>query len=616
MAQEDYLSGSQFGQVAGSLLAGRRKKNKQDFKKALLATIVFESFGALQKQQKQKIVDGANAIKEEHANIFRQSTSELEDFSDERTRVDEYKRMGESAYANKYATEKMTYSDEAVERGIIWENRKSLPKDVQDSLQDEFNSQRERGIAEIKILLQDPRVKFKTVQAYTDTARQAFLAKDNLLKNDPTQRGVIRDKWNKFFKYDQDGNYTGSNAEKIRMDEELRLATKAYDNQKLQIAEADKRLDDFYSGSVGGSADDLIFNSINTSQKPYDAKTISARIEVNREVIQETKNGKYTGNLNQEFFNIPLEIPIVRTDKDKKDGKPVIELMDIKKGQFKNIKVLDANGQVSNLSPDIFYDALAVHQLRYDDMLLQNGSDALVGAQSIHAVLTKWGKEGRFQKVKDMRTGEGWVDGPEQITWNGDDILLVLPSTNGNNLIDDKVQTSDAIATHQVKGEDNTPELDENGRRKFNPIKLHLAAQNGVNAKLAALTQVERDNKINEYINVYPEYEGLIRKILTNPRFDDNKTSSTPPLDLTSMSERELEEYAEKGGESAFSRSSIFSDQLARERTARLQKYADTGKTSQFLKSSLESIGLEPDATPKEVQEYLDNNNKSLLAKN
>ena len=616
MAQEDYLSGSQFGQVAGSLLAGRRKKNKQDFKKALLATIVFESFGALQKQQKQKIVDGANAIKEEHANIFRQSTSELEDFSDERTRVDEYKRMGESAYANKYATEKMTYSDEAVERGIIWENRKSLPKDVQDSLQDEFNSQRERGIAEIKILLQDPRVKFKTVQAYTDTARQAFLAKDNLLKNDPTQRGVIRDKWNKFFKYDQDGNYTGSNAEKIRMDEELRLATKAYDNQKLQIAEADKRLDDFYSGSVGGSADDLIFNSINTSQKPYDAKTISARIEVNREVIQETKNGKYTGNLNKKFFNIPLEIPIVRTDKDKKDGKPVIELMDIKKGQFKNIKVLDANGQVSNLSPDIFYDALAVHQLRYDDMLLQNGSDALVGAQSIHAVLTKWGKEGRFQKVKDMRTGEGWVDGPEQITWNGDDILLVLPSTNGNNLIDDKVQTSDAIATHQVKGEDNTPELDENGRRKFNPIKLHLAAQNGVNAKLAALTQVERDNKINEYINVYPEYEGLIRKILTNPRFDDNKTSSTPPLDLTSMSERELEEYAEKGGESAFSRSSIFSDQLARERTARLQKYADTGKTSQFLKSSLESIGLEPDATPKEVQEYLDNNNKSLLAKN
>ena len=616
MAQEDYLSGSQFGQVAGSLLAGKGKRRKKEFKEALLATIVFESFGALQKQQQKKIVDGAAAIKEEYENIFRQSTSEMEDFSDERDRVDEYKRMGESEYANKYAAEKMTYSDEAMKRGIVWENRKSLPKHVQDSLQDEFNSQRQRGISEIKMLLQDPRVKFRTVQAYTETARQAFLAKDNLLKNDPTQRGVIRDKWNKFFKYDQDGNYTGSNAEKIRMDEELRLATEAYDSQKLQIAAADKRLDDFYSGSVGGSADDLIFNSINTSQKPYDAKTIDAQIEVNRKILEEKKKGKYTGKLNQEFFNIPLEIPIVRTDKDKKDGKPVIELMDIKKGQFKNIKVLDANGQVSNLSPDIFYDALAVHQLRYDDMLLQNGSDALVGAQSIHAVLTKWGKEGRFQKVKDMRTGEGWVDGPEQITWNGDDILLVLPSTNGNNLIDDKVQTSDAIATHQVKGEDNTPELDEKGNREFNPLKLHLYAQDGLERKWSALTQFEKDNEIKAYINLYPENEKLIRKVLTNPRLDDNKTSSTPPLDLTSMSARQLEEYAAQGGESAFKRSSLFSDQLARQNTARLEKYASTGKVSQFLKSSLESIGLEPDATPKEVQEYLDNNNKSLLAKN
>jgi hypothetical protein len=33
MAQEDYLSGSAFGQVAGSLLAGRNKENKKERKK-------------------------------------------------------------------------------------------------------------------------------------------------------------------------------------------------------------------------------------------------------------------------------------------------------------------------------------------------------------------------------------------------------------------------------------------------------------------------------------------------------------------------------------------------------------------------------------------------------
>jgi len=60
MAQEDYLSGSQFGQLAGSLLAGKRKRDKKDFRKALLATAIFEGFGALQKQQKQSIVELKN----------------------------------------------------------------------------------------------------------------------------------------------------------------------------------------------------------------------------------------------------------------------------------------------------------------------------------------------------------------------------------------------------------------------------------------------------------------------------------------------------------------------------------------------------------------------------
>ena len=57
-----------------------------------------------------------------------------------------------------------------------------------------------------------------------------------------------------------------------------------------------------------------------------------------------------------------------------------------------------------------------------------------------------------------------------------------------------------------------------------------------------------------------------------------------------------------------------YQNQVARERTARLQEYANTGKTSMFLKEALESVGLESNATPKEVQEYLGNSNKSLLA--
>ena len=553
MAMEDYFKNSPFGQVAGGLLAKRDDDYKKNIAIAFGAGFVKDFLTNLTATHQEDRLDARDRLKVESQAIFNQDSSEWTDFADERARVDEYKRMGESPYLNKYAAENMTYSDDAMARGIVWENRKTLPKDVQDSLQDEFNSQRERGKKEIQILLNDPRVKFRTVQGYTDAGRRAFLAKDNLAKNDPTQRGAIRSLWNDSFKYDKDGNYTGNNAEKIRMDEALRLAVLDYDNQQLQIEAADLRLENFYN-SVGGTADDLVFDSINTSQKPYDAATISAQVKVNREVLQEKKNGKYTGNLNQKFFNKPLEIPIIRKDKTGEGQEPIIESIDIKKGQFKNIKVLDANGQVSNLSTDIFYDALAVHQLRQNDMLIQNGSDALIGAQSIHAILTKWGKEGRFQKLQDARIGEGFFDGPEQITWNGEDILLVLPSTNGNNLIDNKVQTSDAVATHQSKGEDKVPVVDENGIPEFDAVKLNLYAQDGLDKKWSSLTNFEKDSEINAYIELYPSNEEEIRKILTNPKLNNNVSSSTndvdtnketPPITkkpFSELTEEELEE--------------------------------------------------------------------------
>ena len=55
MAIEDYFKGSSqaYGQLAGSLLAGRKKEDKKEAKRALIASTVMASFGALQNQQKQ-----------------------------------------------------------------------------------------------------------------------------------------------------------------------------------------------------------------------------------------------------------------------------------------------------------------------------------------------------------------------------------------------------------------------------------------------------------------------------------------------------------------------------------------------------------------------------------
>ena len=72
MAIEDYFKGSSqaYGQLAGSLLAGRRKEDKKQAKRALLASTVMATFGALQNQQKQSIIDASNDVKDKYQDIF------------------------------------------------------------------------------------------------------------------------------------------------------------------------------------------------------------------------------------------------------------------------------------------------------------------------------------------------------------------------------------------------------------------------------------------------------------------------------------------------------------------------------------------------------------------
>ena len=72
MAIEDYFKGSSqaYGQLAGSLLAGRRKEDKKKGLETLVATTILETFGALQNQQKQTIVDASNDVKDKYQDIF------------------------------------------------------------------------------------------------------------------------------------------------------------------------------------------------------------------------------------------------------------------------------------------------------------------------------------------------------------------------------------------------------------------------------------------------------------------------------------------------------------------------------------------------------------------
>ena len=47
----DYLSGSEFGQVAGALLSRRDKQDKKQARKALVVSAILETFGQLKRDR-------------------------------------------------------------------------------------------------------------------------------------------------------------------------------------------------------------------------------------------------------------------------------------------------------------------------------------------------------------------------------------------------------------------------------------------------------------------------------------------------------------------------------------------------------------------------------------
>jgi len=204
MAQEDYLSGSQFGQVAGSLLASKRKQDKKSFKKALLATALFEGVGALQKQQKQTIMDNAQAVKEKYNDIFNLNKAEFDSYSSERDLLKRYKE-NPSGFLNEEAAKIIDNTDEAQAARVKWVDVAKEPnKQVRESMEAAFNKARQDLSEKMQRLEVDPRITTRTFEEFNRRAKDEYMAALKLVEDDPTKKGLMRAAWNRIFKTEQD----------------------------------------------------------------------------------------------------------------------------------------------------------------------------------------------------------------------------------------------------------------------------------------------------------------------------------------------------------------------------------------------------------------------------
>ena len=198
----DYLSGSEFGQVAGALLARRDKEDKKQAKRALVASAVLESLGVLQRNQKQGVIDSINETNEKYSDIFENNKDIFISKNKERNEFLSYKENPD-AYIEKKAIEFFNNDTELQAKlGVNpYSNisRSNLSVDSYESAMKVLEDKRKLAKEYIEAQGQNPAVTIQTFTKFNEAAKEEYKAALAAVEDDPTKKGLIRAAFNKIF---------------------------------------------------------------------------------------------------------------------------------------------------------------------------------------------------------------------------------------------------------------------------------------------------------------------------------------------------------------------------------------------------------------------------------
>jgi len=510
MAIEDYFKGSSqaYGQVAGSLLAGRRKEDKKEAKRALIASTIMATFGALQNQQKQSIIDGANDVKEQYNDIFNLNKEEYNAYSDERNRLQMYQKQGNN-YLNQEAAARVNSTDAAIEMGVSFENRRNEPLEVRQKLMEAFNAQKNAIKAELEALEKDPRATSKTFSSFNQKAMDEYKAALSLVEDDPTKKGILREGFNKIFGTARDGTKRFGMAERAELENALNTAKKNRTNFRSKIEDINNILTE-ENPEIGLSEEGLV-DAIKNKTKAYSSDEIGDQVKLTLNSFMETDGSESA------YYNTPFNI-----DMETSSGKT--KTRDLKKQLQKgNIYTLDNDGNKVQVDLPMFTEILSVQQLANNDALLRNGQDALVGNRSVDAVLNRFAQEKRFK-----------ID--------GGNIIFTAPSRDGRNLLNNTATASDVIASVNEKPLDKE---DMFTTKKYSSVGIFNIFQS---EEFLQGSEQEKIEAINFLKQQYPENKEEIDMLYNNTLEQ-----------IIEYKEQQLKEYTQ-GGLRRFLPESMFKD--------------------------------------------------------
>ena len=199
MAQEDYLSGSQYGKVAGSLLASRNKTSKKNATKALIASALFETLGTLQKNQKTKIIEGYEKLKENYDDSFQIRDSEYRAKDSQRAEYREYLKDPD-VWINNTAERAYNNIDFIRNEGAKWGTALET-EGLRNSSQALYDAKVEEAKLRAIELSKDKMITESSFGKYNQVHLNEYKALRNQLKDDPTKKGLLKATFSKLFGY-------------------------------------------------------------------------------------------------------------------------------------------------------------------------------------------------------------------------------------------------------------------------------------------------------------------------------------------------------------------------------------------------------------------------------
>ena len=277
----NYLSGSPFGQVAGSLLSQKNRRNRKQRNQALILAALFEAFGVRQKQQFETKKENINELNDQYGDIIEINKANYNDPSAVKERklykqwlnedsrnsainakaIDYYnsipsisEQFGPNAYA---AVQQLSLTTNNFEFKTKFAEDMALSKEYAKQY---FTNIETDETGQYKV------IKTPNIVEFNSDVKRAYKAALNEVKNDPTKKGVLRELFVKTFGRDKEGNPRfGMIHQDNLINERERLEKEA----GITRTETDFG----YNLSLGIYTDDILDNTIEFVDRPNNVKT-------------------------------------------------------------------------------------------------------------------------------------------------------------------------------------------------------------------------------------------------------------------------------------------------------------------------------------------------------